>query len=120
VYRYAFVVGKEPDQKALGLENALTYWEMLFSPPGLDWRTASYNWLELWTKFLRENWTRSVNKDMWNQALEFATRTLADETLSFWSENAAWPSVIDDFVVWCNKRGIGRVEEEAAVMEVDY
>lgn len=30
VYRYAFVAGKEGDQRALSLEMALLYWDTLF------------------------------------------------------------------------------------------
>ncbi len=116
VYRHTFVAGKEPTQKALGLENAVVYWGLLFSSPGRQWATKSHDWLELWTAFLKEKWTRSVNRDMWNQALEFATKSMADETLSFWKEDGAWPSVIDDFVAWCRERGgVGKVE----TMDVD-
>ena len=107
VYRYTFVAGKEADQRSLALENAVAFWRVLFSPPGRPWRSASHDWLALWTTFLDEKWTRSVNRDMWNQLLEFAMRTLEDETLSFWSEDGAWPSVIDDFVAWCKTRGVG-------------
>jgi DCN1-like protein 1/2 len=111
VYRHTFVVGKEDGQKALPLENALVFWGILFGKPGLEWETASHDWLELWTEFLNDKWTRSVNRDMWNQTLEFALRTLDDETLSFWSEDGAWPGVIDEFVAWCGEKGIGRAKE---------
>ncbi|SPO03061.1 related to SCRO protein [Cephalotrichum gorgonifer] len=120
VYRYAFVVGKEPDQRALGLENAVIFWTMLFSRPGLEWKTASHDWLDLWKTFLDEKWTRSVNRDMWNMTLEFALRSMEDETLGFWSEDGAWPSVIDEFVAWCREtKGIARVEERGDGMDVE-
>ncbi|KAL3956039.1 hypothetical protein ACCO45_008885 [Purpureocillium lilacinum] len=96
VYRYTFVAGRERDQKALSLENAMIYWK-------------------LWKSFLNEKWTRSVNKDMWNMTLEFALKAMADETLSFWNEDGAWPSVIDDFVEWCRVKGITKSES----MDVD-
>ncbi|KAI5457614.1 Cullin binding-domain-containing protein [Mariannaea sp. PMI_226] len=115
VYRYTFVVGRENDQKALTLENALIYWSILFSAPGIAWQTKNHNWLELWKKFLGEKWTRSVNRDMWNMTLEFALKSMSDEDLSFWNEDGAWPSVIDDFVEWCKGKGIGKAE----VMEID-
>lgn len=115
VYRYTFVAGREADQKALSLENAMVYWSMLFSPPGMIWKSKSQDWLELWKTFLNEKWTRSVNKDMWNMTLEFAVKSMADESLSFWNEDGAWPSVIDDFVEWCRASGIGKSES----MEVD-
>ena len=79
------------------------------------WKTANHDWLELWKTFLNEKWTRSVNKDMWNMTLEFALKTLSDESLSFWNEDGAWPSVIDDFVEWCKEKGIGKAES----MDVD-
>ncbi|KAL2206211.1 DUF298-domain-containing protein [Sarocladium strictum] len=115
VYKHAFVGGRERDQKALSLENAQVYWEMLFSKPGMRWVTANHDWLELWKQFLDEKYTRSVNRDMWNMTLTFALKTLEDESLSFWSADGAWPSVIDDFVEWCRKKDIGKIE----AMEVD-
>ncbi|TVY29405.1 Defective in cullin neddylation protein [Lachnellula hyalina] len=106
VYRHVFVCAREKGQKAISLENALTYWQIIFSPPGKLWVTASTDWLKLWSEFLTTNWTKSVNKDMWNQTFEFAQKTMQDETLSFWSEESAWPGVIDEFVVFAKeKRG---------------
>ncbi|KIN04238.1 hypothetical protein OIDMADRAFT_18259 [Oidiodendron maius Zn] len=106
VYRYTFICTKEKGQKALALENALVYWSLLFSPPGVTWITASTNWIELWSEFLKAKWSRSVNRDMWNQTFEFFLKTMDDETLDFWSEDGAWPGVIDDFVAYAKeKRG---------------
>ncbi|PHH73695.1 hypothetical protein CDD82_5315 [Ophiocordyceps australis] len=115
VYRHAFVTGRERDQKALSLENAFVYWSILFNAPGMLWRTENYDWLDLWKTFLTDKWTRSVNRDMWNMTLEFAFKTLTDETLSFWNQDGAWPGVIDEFVEWCQQRGIGRPDS----MDVD-
>ncbi|KAF5978624.1 putative SCRO protein [Fusarium bulbicola] len=110
VYRHTFVAGRDGDQKALNLETALVYWDILFAPPGMEWKTPNRNWLELWKSFLDAKWTRSVNKDMWNMTLEFALKSLSDESLSFWNEDGAWPSVIDDFVDWCREQGIGKTD----------
>lgn len=103
VYRHAFIAGKEATQKALPVENASEYWNILFASPGKPWVTPSRDWAALWQKFLAEKWTRSVNKDMWNQTLEFAYRTMNDEALTFYSDQDAWPGVIDDFVAWYRK-----------------
>ncbi|CAK7231218.1 Scaffold-type E3 ligase [Sporothrix eucalyptigena] len=111
VYRYTFGAGKEPDQRSMSLENAIEFWRVLFTAPGPTWTTPSHDWTELWITFLQEKWTRSVNRDMWNQTLEFALKTLQDETLSFWNEDGAWPSVIDDFVAWCVEKGIAKKED---------
>ncbi|KAF4512248.1 hypothetical protein G6O67_001413 [Ophiocordyceps sinensis] len=115
VYRYAFVVGRERDQKALSLDNAIVYWVMLFTSPGMAWKTKHRDWFNLWRTFLTETWTRSVNKDMWNMILEFALKSMTDDSLSFWTENGAWPSVVDDFVLWCRERGVGKPQS----MDVD-
>lgn len=103
VYRHTFICSKEKGQKALPLENALVYWELLFNPPCRTWVTPSTNWVELWAEFLRAKWTKSVNKDMWNMTFEFFLKTLQDESLSFWSEDGAWPGVIDDFVAYAKE-----------------
>ncbi|ROW12834.1 hypothetical protein VMCG_00214 [Cytospora schulzeri] len=104
VYRHAFIAGKEASQKALPLENALVYWQLLFSPPGRPWKSANRDWATLWETFLNEKWTRSVNKDMWNMTLEFANKAMDDETLGFYSEEDSWPAVIDEFVAWYRQR----------------
>ncbi|KAH8158835.1 hypothetical protein CIB48_g9414 [Xylaria polymorpha] len=106
VYRYAFVAGKEGDQRALSLEMALLYWDTLFKKPGQSWigSTTRINWLNEWKTFLEENWKRSVNRDMWNQTLEFAFKSIDDESLDFWSEDGAWPGVIDEFVAWYKRK----------------
>ncbi|KAI0191577.1 DUF298-domain-containing protein [Astrocystis sublimbata] len=106
VYRYAFVAGKEKEQRALSLEMALLYWDTLFKAPGQSWvgSETKINWLDQWKAFLDETWTRSVNRDMWNQCLEFAYKSIDDETLDFWNEDGAWPGVIDEFVAWYKKK----------------
>lgn len=116
VYRHAFIAGKEASQKALLVENAMEYWKILFAAPGKPWKSASRDWGALWQDFLAEKWSRSVNKDMWNMTLEFAYRSMDDETLSFYSDQDAWPGVIDDFVAWYREK---HPEESKDKMEVD-
>lgn len=116
VYRHTFDCAKENrSQKALQLDAAMIYWDVLFSAPGRPWVSASVDWKPLWQEFLTNNWTKSVNKDMWNQTFEFFLKTMEDESLSFWSEDGAWPGVIDEFVAYAKaKRG-----ETAETMETD-
>lgn len=104
VYRYVFVCAREKGQKALPLDQAVTYWEVLFTRPGMSFTTSSTNWTALWFEYLKLKWTKSVNKDMWNMTLEFLQKAIVDETLSFWNEDGAWPSVVDDFVAWIKER----------------
>ncbi|KAK4177830.1 Cullin binding-domain-containing protein [Triangularia setosa] len=124
LYQHAFVVGKT--NKAMPMDMACAMWGMLFDAGiGHEWKTANVNWLESWSKYLEEKfyvpppnpdlpedennrgkWTRTVSKDLWNQTLVFSNKTLEDGSLSFWSEEQAWPGIIDDFVVWCREKGV--------------
>lgn len=72
-------------------------------------------WLNEWTTYLQEKWKKSVNKDMWNQTLEFLNKAKEDDNLSFWSDESAWPSVIDEFVEYMKERRGTSLEK----MEVD-
>ena len=116
VYQFAFGLGKtEPAQKALDKEVALVFWDLFLGTESSDtgpgprpWKSKKVDWLAAWKRYLAEKWTRSVNKDMWNQTLAFAEKTLVDETLGFWNEDQAWPGVIDDFVLWCREEGIAK------------
>jgi DCN1-like protein 1/2 len=106
LYKHTFLLARAPGQKGVLLDNAIEYWRLLFSPPAIEWKTAKSPFLDWWIEFLESQWKKSVNKDMWDQTLVFAEKTLEDESLSFWDENSAWPSVIDDFVEWVReKRG---------------
>ncbi|CAD6444284.1 26236c00-dad7-45a0-9524-6831cabe8e89 [Sclerotinia trifoliorum] len=117
VYKHTFVCAREKGQKALSLELASVYWELLFNAPGRQWKTNSTNWIALWLEFLGQNWKKSVNKDLWNQTYQFHAKTMEDESLSFWNEDGAWPSVIDEFVAWVKKN---RGDPEAGeTMETD-
>lgn len=120
VYKYTFAVAKAPGQKAVPLDMAIAYWELLFSSPlsAVKWSTPNTPWLSWWTEFLTSSWKKSVNKDMWNETLKFAQLTLTDEAMDFWNEESSWPSVIDEFVEWVKneKRGGGKEEP----MEDEY
>ncbi|PNS19296.1 hypothetical protein CAC42_2473 [Sphaceloma murrayae] len=103
-YKHTFQIAKAQGSKSIPLEAAIEYWRLLFSAPSLVWETQDTPWLEWWIEFLQEKWKKSVNKDMWDQTLSFADRTLKDETLAWWSEDSAWPGVIDEFVGWVKER----------------
>ncbi|EAA33666.3 hypothetical protein NCU05716 [Neurospora crassa OR74A] len=121
VYQFAFGLGKEPAQKALEKDVALVFWDLFLGTESSDtglgprpWKSKNVDWLGAWKRFLAEKWTRSVNKDMWNQTLAFAEKTMVDETLGFWNEDQAWPGVIDDFVLWCREQGIAKAPAPGA------
>jgi DCN1-like protein 1/2 len=120
-YDYAFQLGKEPTQKALNMALAVGLWEGLYEPNTHPWRSANVDWLGAWTTYLKDKfgvvkinddgeeeieYKRTVSRDLWNQTRLFAAKTMEDETLGFWSEEQAWPGLIDEFVVWCREKGI--------------
>jgi len=118
IYKYTFQIARSGNQKAIPLEMALAYWQLLFSSASSPtrWKTDANPWLDWWTEFLESKWKKSVNKDMWTETLKFAQQCLEDESLSFWNEEASWPSVVDEFVEWVGeKRGKGVEAEEMEV-----
>ena len=120
VYKHTFILGRPQGQKAIPLDQAIEYWRLLFSPAGLNWSSGSTPWLDWWIEFLESKWKRTVNKDMWDQLFNFAEQSLKDESLNFWSEDGAWPGVIDEFVEWVRTdKGRGKKEGGEEDME-DY
>ncbi|USW50053.1 Putative defective-in-cullin neddylation protein [Septoria linicola] len=100
VYNHTFTLNLQERQKALMPEMAAELWKLLFTAPALEWRTQNSPWLEWWLEYNETKVKKAVNKDLWKQTLNFAQQTLKDESLSFWSEESSWPSVIDEFVEW--------------------
>jgi DCN1-like protein 1/2 len=47
---------------------------------------------------------KGVPKDLWMQLGEFVTKTMDDESLSWWDENDSWPSQIDQFVAFVREK----------------
>ena len=99
VYRHTFFLARSPGQKSVALEAAVEFWRMLFSKTsGMDWSSADFIWLDHFLNFVQEKWKKSVGKDLWDQTLLFARRTISDPSLSWWNEmDSAWPSVLDEF-----------------------
>ncbi|KAF1355909.1 DUF298-domain-containing protein [Lizonia empirigonia] len=119
IYKYTFFLAKSGQQKAIALESAIAYWDLLFASPlsAVQWSTPDTPWLDWWKEFLNVSWKKSVNKDMWNETLKFAQLTLQDEAISFWNEESSWPSVIDDFVEWVKNEKRGGGEQKTEEME---
>ena len=107
VYQNTFFIARTPGQKSIVLEVATEYWRVLFSAPSVDWSSPTSPWLEWWLEFLNERFKKSINRDIWDQTFALFEKSMEDESLSWWDENGAWPSVIDDFVTFVRdeKRG---------------
>ncbi|KAL2158124.1 hypothetical protein VTH06DRAFT_4692 [Thermothelomyces fergusii] len=134
IYDFAFQVGREPGQKAITMAVAVGFWEALYVPDKNPWRSAHVDWLAAWTRFLKEKfgvvkvtsdgeeeveYRRTVSKDLWAQTRLFAAKTMQDETLSFWSEEQAWPGLVDEFVLWCKDKGIVPNGKNGESMDVE-
>ncbi|KAF1924153.1 DUF298-domain-containing protein [Didymella exigua CBS 183.55] len=119
IYKYTFFLAKPEQQKAVPLDTAVDYWDLLLASPlsAVKWTAPNSPWLDWWKEFLAVSWKKSVNKDMWNETLKFAQLTLQDEAISFWNEESSWPSVIDDFVEWVKTEKRGGAEKKTEEME---
>ena len=114
VYRHTFQLAlpTEPaNARSVPLEVAAEFWRLLLGPssPGLVWvgKRDKTPWLDWWLAFLGEKGGKAVSRDLWVQTLSFAQQSSEDEELRFWSEDAAWPGMIDEFVVWAKEKRAG-------------
>jgi DCN1-like protein 1/2 len=119
VYKFTFLFAKAADKKVIDLEVAIEFWRVLF---GSDlsptrWQTPESPFLDWWIEFLESKYKKAINKDTWEQTLKFADQCLKDESLKWWSEEAAWPGVVDEFVEYVMAK---RPKEETEEMEVEY
>ena len=115
VYKYTFFLARNPGQKAVLLEAAIEYWRLLLQSPGLQWNTENTPWLNWWIEYLESRWKKSVGKDMWDQTGIFVQKSLDDESMRWWSEDGAWPGVLDEFVAFVKEKrqeGEGKMEVE--------
>lgn len=124
VYRSAFKLAKPESQRSVPMDAAIEFWRMCFSSSagGIEWNTNTTSWLDLWCEFYETRSKRPVNKDLWNMVGELVAKTKepGGERLEWWSEDAAWPTAIDDFVAWMReKRKVNGEAGKADAMETD-
>lgn len=102
-YVYDFVRGSDTRVKAIGYEEAIMYWKLLFgiNPEFL----AISERLDQWYTFIGER-EKNISKDAWNMFFRFVIEVvLPDPALSKYDEMSAWPSVVDEYVEWLEESG---------------
>ncbi|KIW33472.1 hypothetical protein, variant 2 [Cladophialophora immunda] len=111
VYRNAFKLAKPEGQRSVPMDSAIDFWNMFFrqGKGGIEWNSPSTQWLDLWCEFYESQSKRPVNKDLWNMVGELVMKTKepGGESLSWWTEDGAWPMAIDDFVNFIKEKRKG-------------
>ncbi|KAF9784507.1 defective in Cullin neddylation protein 1 [Thelephora terrestris] len=127
VYNYTFEFAKTGGQRSIGVETAIAFWGLLIphgltgpalahdSDEGTDdddddepmgaeegWQPKFTDW---WFEFLTTKGGKGVSKDTWAMFLDFV-RTIDSEFKNH-DYDAAWPSSIDDFVMYVRKEKLG-------------
>ncbi|XP_037070058.1 DCN1-like protein 4 isoform X2 [Pollicipes pollicipes] len=105
VYRFGFDFAREKGQRSMDLETALAMLKLLLEP---RWPACA-----AFLRFLTQSKHRVVNKDQWNNILEFS-RVISPD-LSNYDENGAWPVMLDEFVAWRRQE-----QRPDASMEADW
>lgn len=104
-YVFDFVRGSDTRIKAVGYEDAVLYWKMLFSTQ--ENMANAQDMLGHWYTFVTTN-QRNISKDAWNMFYKFVMQVLVPDpiTLSGYDEMSAWPSVVDEFMEWLQDNGV--------------
>ncbi|KAL8628347.1 hypothetical protein Q9189_005968 [Teloschistes chrysophthalmus] len=113
-YKHTFKLALVPSQRSISLDTALPYWRLLLTAPSLSWNTPTTPWLDWFAEYLETRWKKGVSKDLWEQTGVFVMKSLEDEGMGWWSEDGAWPGVLDEFVGFVReKRGVAKKAEGA-------
>ncbi|KDB25209.1 hypothetical protein H109_02937 [Trichophyton interdigitale MR816] len=106
VYRYTFLLCRMQGQRNVNIELAVEQWQLFFTSEngGVAWETKSVPWLKWWIEFIETRHKRPINKDLWEQTEVLMRKTMEDESMDWWSSDAAWPGAIDDFVAFVKEK----------------
>lgn len=88
IYRYAFDFAKDTGQRTIDLETAKIMLNLLLQ--------GRWSLLDQFCSFLDKCHNKCVNRDQWNNVLEFSRNIKSD--LSNYDMDGAWPVMMDEFV----------------------
>ncbi|KAI0637424.1 Cullin binding-domain-containing protein [Trametes polyzona] len=102
LYTFCFNLAKPPTGRNIDMDTASAFWSVLVAP--------RYPLMNDILKFIAEKGTfKGVNKDLWTMTLEFCRTVHPD--LSNYEADGAWPTMLDDFVLWKKASGSTSVED---------
>ncbi|CAE6478327.1 unnamed protein product [Rhizoctonia solani] len=91
-YSFCFVLVKPPQSRNIDMETATAFWSVILAP--------KYPIAGELLEFINEKGTyKAVTKDLWTMTLEFC-RTIQPDLSGYDEEEAAWPTLLDDFIEW--------------------
>lgn len=91
-YKFTFDFGLESGERCLSREMAIALWRLVL--PVSDSQVDRFT--GRWCAFLEQNRVRGVTRDCWMVFLEFCQ--VVDEDFANYSDEDAWPSLLDEFV----------------------
>ncbi|KDN41936.1 hypothetical protein RSAG8_07153, partial [Rhizoctonia solani AG-8 WAC10335] len=98
-YSFCFVLVKPPQSRNIDMETATAFWSVILAP--------KYPIAGELLEFITEKGTyKAVTKDLWGMTLEFC-RTVQPDLSGHDEEEAAWPTLLDDFVEWKKAKPTG-------------
>eukprot|EP00730_Choanoeca_flexa_P013333 TRINITY_DN5208_c0_g1_i2.p1 TRINITY_DN5208_c0_g1~~TRINITY_DN5208_c0_g1_i2.p1 ORF type:complete len:186 (+),score=31.17 TRINITY_DN5208_c0_g1_i2:152-709(+) len=97
MFAFGFGLDREKGERVLPLELAMGMWQLVFSTPE---RPSKH--LPVFFEFLQQSDTRGITRDTWDLYLTF-TDTV-DEACSNYSDEEAWPSLLDEFVEYVQEK----------------
>lgn len=90
--KWTFSFVKAPEQRCVDLDVANAIMSTLLKGKGLIYFDEILRFLE------EKRPVKVLNRDQWENIYDFSTKIAGD--LSDYSDEGAWPTLIDDFVVW--------------------
>jgi len=114
VYEFTYAFARPEGQKSLPLDSAIAFWELIIpcapayqgNSDAKERGSFTQRQLDLWKEYLSETVKgRAISKDTWSLFLDFISQI--NEDFSNHDLDGAWPSAIDDFVIWANSRSKG-------------